>query len=191
SQVTGMARMFMLGNDDREIVSTLRKLHDRDVAFTVDVLGEAVVSEAEADAYAAHYLQLLDLLARETAKWPRACRSDVTPRGEVPRLNVSVKISAFYSQIQAADPDTAIARISERLRPVLRRAKELGALIHFDMEHYALKNLTLRLFKTIFSEPEFAEGPQCGVVIQAYLKDSEADLRDIVGWARAHQRRVA
>ena len=191
SQVVGMASTFMLGNEDKTILATLRKLQERDVAFTVDVLGEAVVSEAEADAYAARYLELMQLLARETAQWPAACRSDVTPRGEVPRLNLSVKISAFYSQIHATDPEAAIAKISARLRPLLRRAKELKALINFDIESYALKNLTLRLFKIIFSEPEFADGPHCGLAMQAYLKDSEADLREMVRWARKQQRRIA
>src|SRR5256714_399497 len=173
SQVTSMARMFMLGNDDKEIVSILRKLYEKDTAFTVDVLGEAVVSEKEADDYAARYLNLLDLLARETSRWPHPCKSDVAPRGEVPRLNVSLKISAFYSQVHPTDPETAIEKLSARLRPVLRRAKELGAFINFDMESYAAKNLTLRLFKTIFSEPEFLSAPQCGLALQAYLRDSE------------------
>src|SRR5437016_3875890 len=47
SQVTGMARQFMLGNDDKEIVATLRKSHEQGIAFTVDILGEVVESEAE------------------------------------------------------------------------------------------------------------------------------------------------
>lgn len=190
SQVTGMARMFMLGSDPKEIVSILKKLSEEGTAFTVDVLGEAVVSEKEADDYAARYLDLMDLLARETAKWKAACKSDITPRGEVPRLNISIKLSAFYSQIHATDPDTAIEKLSARLRPVLRRAKEIGAFICVDMESYAMKNLTLRLFKTLFAEPEFADGPQCGLAMQAYLKDCEADLRDIVTWARAQKRRI-
>src|SRR5258706_13489853 len=146
----------MLGNDEKEIVATLRKLHDQDIVFTVDVLGEAVVSELEADEYAARYLKLMELLAHETAKWPRACKSNLSPRGPVPPLNVSVKISALYSQIHPTDPDTAIEKLSARLRPILRRAKALGAFINFDIESYALKVLTLRLFKTVFSEPEFA-----------------------------------
>src|SRR5882757_6969410 len=40
AQVTGMARQFMLGNDEKEIVTTLRKLNEQNIAFTVDVLGE-------------------------------------------------------------------------------------------------------------------------------------------------------
>jgi RHH-type proline utilization regulon transcriptional repressor/proline dehydrogenase/delta 1-pyrroline-5-carboxylate dehydrogenase len=191
SQVTGMARQFMLGDDNKEIVATLKKLHEQDIAFTVDILGETVVSESEADQYARRYLDLMDLLAREVSKWQRPCKSNESPRGQIPALNVSVKISALYSQIQPTDPDTAIERISARLRPILRRAKELGAFINFDMESYALKDITLRLFKTIFAESEFAAGPACGLAMQAYLKDCENDLRDVLAWAREKNRRIA
>lgn len=190
AQVTAMARQFMLGDDAQEILAALRGLHDRNIAFTVDLLGEAVLSEAEADQYAGRYLDMLALLARETAGWPGACKSNLRAEGSVPALNISIKISALYSQIHPTDPETAIERISNRLRPILRKAKETGALVNFDMESYALKNLTLRLFKTIFSEPEFNKEPARGLAIQAYLKDSEADLADIVAWARARGERV-
>ncbi len=191
AQVTGMARQFMLGDDNKEIVATLKKLHEQNIAFTVDILGETVVSESEADQYAKRYLGLMDLLAREISKWPRACKSNQSARGPLPPLNVSVKISALYSQIQPTDPATAIDRISARLRPILRRAKELGAFINFDMESYALKDLTLHLFKSIFAESEFAAGPACGLAMQAYLKDCEGDLRDVITWAREKNRRIA
>src|SRR5437016_111784 len=65
AQVTGMARQFMLGNEAEEIVATLRKLHEQDIAFTVDILGETVVSEAEADEYAQRYLELMNVLGKE------------------------------------------------------------------------------------------------------------------------------
>src|SRR5579862_4322197 len=53
NQVTGMARQFMLGDNEREIARTLKELHERDIGFTLDVLGETVVSEVEAEGYAA------------------------------------------------------------------------------------------------------------------------------------------
>src|SRR6266404_277476 len=190
AQVTGMARQFMLGNDDKEIVATLRKSHEQGIAFTVDILGEAVVSEAEADQYAQRYLDLMDLLGREIARWPHPCKSNDSPRGHLPPLNVSVKISALSSQIQPADPDTAIESISTRLRPILQRANELGAFINFDMESYVLKDLTLRLFQSIFAEQQFSATPACGVAMQAYLKDCETDLDEIINWARAKRRRI-
>ena len=190
AQVTGMARQFMLGNDEKEIAATLRRLHAQGIAFTVDVLGETVVSEAEADQYAQRYLGLMHFLAPEVAKWTHPCQSNESPRGHLPPLNVSVKLSALYSQIHPAGPDTAIEKLSARLRPILRQAAQLGAFINLDMESYAVKDLTLRLFKAIFAEPEFASQPACGVALQAYLKDCEADLAGIIAWAREHQRRL-
>ncbi len=189
AQITGLARQFMLGNDEKEIVAALRQIHERGIAFTVDVLGEAVVSETEADQYSARYLNLLSLLAREGSKWRHPCRSNLSTAGPVPWLNLSIKISALYSQTNPADPETAIERIAARLRPILRRAKETGAFINFDMESYALKNLTLRLFKTIFGELEFTREPACGLALQAYLKDAAQDLADVIKWGQAHQRR--
>ena len=186
SQVTGMSRLFMLGNDEREIPGTLRRLHDRRAAFTIDLLGEAVVSEAEAGQYAQRCLDLLNLLARETASWPASAAQDA----DFPLVNLSVKISALYSQIHPADPATAVEKISARLRPILHRARELGALVNFDMESHALKNLTLRLFKSLFAEPDFSSGPACGIAMQAYLRDTGADLCDLIAWAGKHRRRV-
>src|SRR6516225_968181 len=72
SQVTGMARQFMLGDDPKEIAATLRKLAQQDIAFTADILGEAVVSEVEADQYTQRYLDLMDFLAADIPKWPHA-----------------------------------------------------------------------------------------------------------------------
>src|SRR5260370_31026153 len=131
AQVTGMARQFMLGNDEKEIIRTLRELHEQNIAFTVDVLGETVVSEVEADQYAARYLALMEMLARETAQWPNSCGSELSRRGPLPRLNVSVKLSALYSQIHPADPETALEKISGRLLPILRRGEAQRALPHF------------------------------------------------------------
>jgi len=190
SQVSGMARQFMLGSDPKEIIDILLKLNKQDIAFTVDVLGEAVVSEAEAEQYAQRYMDLLDLLGRELPKWPALCKSNQSPRGPLPALNVSVKLSALYSQIHPTDPASAIRNISERLRPILRRAKELNALVNFDMESHALKDITLQTFKAIFEEPEFAVAPACGLALQAYLKDCEADLQALIDWARTQKRRI-
>src|SRR5215467_8847937 len=93
-QVGGMARQFMLGDNEKEIASTLKGLAERDVGFTLDVLGETVVSEAEAEEYAGRYLKLLDFLGGDIPKWKISARSNETSRGPVPALNVSVKISA-------------------------------------------------------------------------------------------------
>src|SRR5881396_1828404 len=186
--VSGMARQFIAGRNPDDVMATLRKRHAQKIGFTVDLLGEGVVSEVQANEYAARYLDLLEKLARETKSW-----SDPLGRNSelFPVVNLSVKISALYSQISPADPADAITHLAPKLRPLLRRARELGAFINFDMESYAHKNITLELFKTIFTEEEFKDWPHAGIVIQAYLRDSEADLRHLIDWGRARGTRFA
>src|SRR4029450_3428288 len=186
--VSEMARQFIAGRNPNDVMRTLRKRRTQKIGFTVDLFGEAVVSETEADEYAARYLDLLEGLARETKNWtdPLGKNSDLFPV-----VNLSVKISALYSQINPADPADAIAHLAPKLRPLLRRARELGAFINFDMESYAHKNTTLELFKAIFTEEEFRDWPHAGIVTQAYLRDSEADLRDLIEWGRVRGTRFA
>ena len=180
--VSETARQFIAGRNANDVIATLRKRRAQKIGFTVDVLGETVLSEAEANEYAARYLELLDKLACETKNWTDPLGKNVEL---FPVVNLSVKVSALYSQINPADPTDAISHIGNKLRPLLRRAREVGAFINLDMESYALKNATLELFKTIFSEPEFKNWPHAGIVLQAYLRDSEADLRDLIDWGRA------
>ncbi|MEO5719957.1 MAG: proline dehydrogenase family protein, partial [Chthoniobacterales bacterium] len=179
--VSGMARQFISGRNPSDAMKTLRKGRKNRIGFTVDLLGEAVVSEQEAYEYGLHCLELLEGLAEQTKGW-------TDPLGKnaelFPVVNLSIKISALYSQMNPADPADAIAHLTPKLRPILRRAKELGAFVNFDMESYAHKNATLELFKTLFSEPEFNDWPHAGIVIQAYLRDAERDLRDLIEWAR-------
>ncbi len=179
--VSGMARQFISGRNPEEAMKTLRKARKNRIGFTVDLLGEAVVSEEEAEEYGTRCLQLLEGLAAQTQGW-------TDPLGKsaelFPVVNLSVKISALYSQMNPADPADAIAHLAPKLRPILRRAKELGAFVNFDMESYAHKNSTLQLFKTLFTDPEFNDWPHAGIVVQAYLRDAERDLRDLIDWAR-------
>src|SRR5881396_2019279 len=186
--VSETARQFIAGRNPDDVVATLRKRRAQKIGFTVDVLGEAVVSEAEANEYAARYADLLDKLMRETKNWadPLGINAELFPV-----VNLSVKISALYSQMNPAAPADAIAHLGTKLRPLLRRARELGAFINFDMESYTLKNTTLELFKTIFSEEEFKDWPHAGIVIQAYLRDADRDLRDLIDWGRARGTRFA
>jgi len=186
--VSGMARQFIAGRDGADVMKTLRRKRKEDIGFTVDLLGEAVVSEKEANEYAARAMELLETLSRETRGWtdPLGKNTDLFPV-----VNLSLKISAFYSQMDPAAPEEAIAHLAPKLRPILRRAKEAGAFVNFDMESYAQKNGTLDLFKTLFTESEFADWPHVGIVVQAYLRDAERDLKDLIEWGRKRGTRFA
>ena len=190
--VGSMARQFITGRTGAEAVPVLKKIRSRGVGFTVDILGEAVVSEKEAEEYYHRYLELIESLAKEAKHWPDSDQLEGGTNGgrPIPKVNVSVKISALYSQIHPADPEGAIEHLKVRLRPLFRRAKELGVFINLDMENYGLKNLTISLFESLLDEPEFADFHDAGLVIQAYLRDSPQDIERLVAWARERHRRI-
>jgi RHH-type proline utilization regulon transcriptional repressor/proline dehydrogenase/delta 1-pyrroline-5-carboxylate dehydrogenase len=183
--VVRMARRFIVADNLKDAVRVLRRLHDRGMGFTVDILGEATVSEREAAAYEQRYLALLEGLAPEVSAWPAQPVLDVTgDERRIPRVNVSVKLSALYSQIDPINPMGSAAAVKERLRPILRRARELGAFITLDMEQYAFKDLTLRVFREVLEDAEFRDWTDVGIAMQAYLRDTREDVREMIDWAR-------
>ena len=142
--VRRMARAFILAERPEAALDKLQAMRDRSIGFTVDLLGETAVSEREAEAYGRRYFELINVLADAAASWARSENLDSNDRGELPAVNVSVKISALYSQIKPEAPEDGIERLCERLRPLLRSAKERNVFVNFDMEVHSLKNLTLR-----------------------------------------------
>jgi len=188
AQIVDMASQFVAGESGEDLLKQIKKNTKLGLATTIDLLGETVLNDAEADVFLKRNLEILDSVSKFYAKEPAPCFSDLGPKAPLPRLNLSVKISALTPDVHPADPENSIAALKERFRPILRRASEVGALINFDMESYKLKDLTLQLFKSIFEEPEFRTQPAIGIAIQAYLRDCEADLRDLVAWARQNNR---
>jgi RHH-type proline utilization regulon transcriptional repressor/proline dehydrogenase/delta 1-pyrroline-5-carboxylate dehydrogenase len=180
-----MAQRFIAGTEVEEVLQTVGKLRKQGFAFTLDLLGETIISEEEADAYQQAYLKLLTGLTPAVNAWPENFQLDCDESGPIPRVNLSLKLSALYSQFNPLDPAGTGAAVKARLRPLLRTAMEQGAYIHVDMEHYAFKDLTLAIFKEILAEPEFREFADVGIVIQAYLPDAERDLADLLEWVKA------
>ncbi|HEY8416657.1 MAG TPA: proline dehydrogenase family protein, partial [Limnochordales bacterium] len=182
--VEQVARSFIAGTNAAEVLKVVEAFHRQGLAFTVDVLGEATLSEAEAEAYQRRYLELLEALTARAPAWPKHDQVDTAPWGPLPRVNVSVKLSALYSQLDPIDPETSTRAVLARLRPIVRLARERGAHIHIDMEDYRLKDLTLHIFRRLCDDPDFRDYRHLGVVLQAYLKETDHDARSLIEWAR-------
>lgn len=179
-----MARRFIAGADAREAVGAIRRLRDRNLAFTLDLLGEAVTSESEALAYQQKYLDLIRDLSERARGWRSNAQTDETAFGAIPRVNVSLKLSSLYARFDPMAADATATAVKERLRPLLRLAKEKGVFVNFDMEQHDFCALTQRIFREIFTEAEFRDWADIGIVAQAYLHQTLEDLRDLRDWAR-------
>lgn len=182
--VTNMAKMFITGENPDEALSVLKKARKNKMTFTVDILGEATLSEKEALTYQNRYLELIEWLARDSASWENIPQIDEDQDGPIPKVNVSVKMTALYSQINDKAWDATKTILKNRLRPIFKLGMQKNVFINLDMEQYSVKNLTLEVFQELISEPEFKNYKFFGCVIQAYLKDSLADIQILTQFAK-------
>jgi proline dehydrogenase len=186
--VRHMAHRFIVGESPRAALGALRDLWEGGVGTSLDLLGEATVTEQEADRYADRCREALETLAGAVGHWPERPALEADAAGPVPRANLSVKVSALTPLLRPDAPEVGREDAARRLRPLLRHARELGAHLHVDMESLDTLEATMELVFELLDEDEFREGPSAGVVLQAYLRDSPRQLERLLEWASASTR---
>jgi RHH-type transcriptional regulator, proline utilization regulon repressor / proline dehydrogenase / delta 1-pyrroline-5-carboxylate dehydrogenase len=143
-----------------------------------DLLGEAVLSRAEADEYIERYLALIEQLAA----LPQA--RERTPGG-VAALQVSIKLSSLTHRFVPLDWEGSIERARPALERVCVAAREAGVGVTVDMEQYELRDLTWELFRrTLGPGTALADWPDAGIVVQAYLRDGHLDAAEAARFGR-------
>ncbi|MEY2715160.1 MAG: Bifunctional protein PutA, partial [Planctomycetota bacterium] len=185
-QITSMASKFIAGTDAASALPTLRKIWDSGLCFSVDLLGEACVSDEEAEAYRRKYLDLIENLPQTVAGWKSNPRLEGDHLGAIPRTNVSIKISSLSARVDPIDTEGSIRGLLENIEPILVAAKKKGVLVNFDMEQFALKDLTLELFMRACEKHDF----EAGLAMQAYLRSGDDDARRIIDWSKRTGRQV-
>ena len=140
----------------------IAKIRESGARLNLNLLGEAVLGEAEAQ----RRLDGIHELIR---------RPDVD--------YVSVKVSAIVSHISMWAFDEVVQSVVERLLPLYLTAASDRTFINLDMEEYRDLDLTIAVFTRILEDPRL-EGLEAGIVLQAYLPDALPALQQLTAWAR-------
>ncbi len=141
---------FVAGNTLDETVPVLRELNRRGLSVTLDRLGEGEVDSAYADQALRAYLAILDRIALEQLD-----------------SHVSLKLTQL-----GLDLDREAAKA--RLVAIVSKAEAQGSFVRVDMEDSRHTEATVSLFMEL--RPDH---PGIGLVIQSYLRRSEADMREL------------
>ena len=185
ANIVRMARQFITGTTAEDALPNLKRIRKDGLAFTLDLLGEACLSRIEAEDYQKRYQDLMTGLVKEQHRWPALGASGgELDWGVSPRVNISLKPSSFNPRLHPANFEKSIDKAKEMLRPVFRAAREAEVFVNTDVEQYAFKDLTLGLFRSLMDEEEFRDFPHAGVVVQAYLRDSEKDVVGLIDWSK-------
>lgn len=179
-----LATRFMSGSEVDSAFLTVSSLRSCGMGFSLDLLGEAVVSESEADRYQTAYLDMIKELSPLVDHWGPNELLDVIDGEPGPRLYVSLKLTSLYSQIDPANFFGSVNAITSRLKPIFVAARQHNAFVCVDMEQYLYKDIILECFKSLLMEPEFREWSHVGLAIQAYLREAESDIADLIAWVK-------
>ena len=186
SNLEGMAKQFIIGENVKDALKNIKKIRKDGFTLTVDILGEATVSEKEAVSFMEMYLELLAALEKTYKDW-EAIGGTTLDWGYSPRINISVKPSALFSLTDPMDFEGSVTGIQNRLIPILRKVREVGGFMRIDMEHHRFKDITLEVYRRLRASQEFRDYPHLGIAIQSYLKETDEDLKSLLAWARAEK----
>ncbi len=179
-----LGEQFMVGENAREAVRTLARIRQEGCTFSVDILGESVLSGAEAEAYRRLYIDLVEVLSRAGSEWPPLGVPEKTNDldwGSHPKFSISLKPTSLYSQARPVDFDNSVEAVVMRIRPVYEKVLESGGSLCIDMESYQYKDLSLEVFKRL--RAGYPDRSHLAVAIQAYLPDTDNDLRQLLDWS--------
>ena len=159
----GMVSHLVVDATPKSLDKTLRHLRRQHIRLNINLLGEAVLGDAESDRRLAGTRTLLE-------------RDDVD--------YVSIKVSSVAAQLSMWAFDETVERVVERLTPLYELAASSPSpkFINLDMEEFRDLDLTVAVFKRILDQPRLAK-LQAGIVLQAYLPDALGALQDLTGWA--------
>lgn len=187
--IEALAHLFIAGAEPRrqkdEIIKTVHELYRKKRTFTLDLLGEAVLSLEEARGHRNRYLELIRDLPGMLPGMPPEHIYSLT---DLPRVDLSLKISSFDPRLDPADFQGSIKSLHRFLGPLIEEAQSKGVAIHFDMEHSQLKDLTIAAFLSILEEHPGYD--HAGIAIQAYHKSGLDDLNKVIHWAHKEGRRI-
>ncbi|WP_394252382.1 bifunctional proline dehydrogenase/L-glutamate gamma-semialdehyde dehydrogenase [Arthrobacter pityocampae] len=164
-----MVGHLIIDASDARLGRSIGKIKREGVHLNINLLGEAVLGDHEAERRLAGTVRLLE-------------RPDVD--------YVSIKVSSTVAPHPAWAFDEAVRHVAEKLAPLYTLAAQAGTpkFINLDMEEYKDLDLTIAVFMDILDRPEFTH-LEAGIVLQAYLPDSLAAMIRLQDWAAARRAR--
>ncbi len=148
--LTWLARTFVAGDTVAQAVKAVKKLNEKRVMATMDVLGESVKDKETAEKAVNAYLELL---------------------GAIPQTGIDSHVSLKLTQM-GLDIDTEYCY--QNVRKVVQKAGELGNFVRIDMEGTPHTDRTLDIFYRLRKDFD-----NVGIVVQAYLHRTEKDIQEI------------
>lgn len=144
--------------------------------YSFDMLGEAALTEADAERYFHAYFQAIETLSK-------------TAQGDLfSNPGISIKLSALYPRYEVFQQQHAVKALKEKLLALVKRAREANIGVTIDAEESERLAMSLQVFVDVWSDPALQDWPGLGLAVQAYQKRAMPLIRWLAALAETRQR---
>jgi len=154
-----MGHQFVMGRTIKEALTRSRKGGNAAYRYSFDMLGEAALTQRDADRYLKAYQDAIDAIGRSGSF------SD-----EIAAPSISVKLSALHPRYEHAKRERVLAELAPRLTDLARRAQRYRIGLTIDAEEAERLELSLDVIEIALGEPSLSGWNGFGIVVQAYQK---------------------
>ncbi len=174
-----MGEQFVTGETISEALANARKFEAEGFRYSYDMLGEAAMTEEDAQRYLASYEQAIRAIGQASGG-----------RGIYEGPGISIKLSALHPRYSRAQYDRTINELYPRVKALAMLAREYDIGINIDAEEADRLELSLDLLERLCFAPELAGWNGIGFVVQGYQKRCPFVLDYIIDLARRSKHRL-
>ncbi|MEB8679719.1 trifunctional transcriptional regulator/proline dehydrogenase/L-glutamate gamma-semialdehyde dehydrogenase [Cronobacter malonaticus] len=174
-----MGEQFVTGETIAEALANARKLEEKGFRYSYDMLGEAALTAADAQAYMVSYQQAIHAIGKAS-----------NARGIYEGPGISIKLSALHPRYSRAQYDRVMEELYPRLKSLTLLARQYDIGINIDAEEADRLEISLDLLEKLCFEPELAGWNGIGFVIQAYQKRCPFVIDYLIDLATRSRRRL-
>lgn len=174
-----MGEQFVTGETIAEALANARKLEDKGFRYSYDMLGEAALTEADAQAYLLSYQQAIHAIGKAS-----------NGRGIYEGPGISIKLSALHPRYSRAQYERVMDELYPRLLSLTLQARQYDIGINIDAEEADRLEISLDLLEKLCFEPKLAGWHGIGFVIQAYQKRCPFTIDAVIDMAQRSRRRL-
>ncbi|EKM0373167.1 trifunctional transcriptional regulator/proline dehydrogenase/L-glutamate gamma-semialdehyde dehydrogenase [Cronobacter turicensis] len=174
-----MGEQFVTGETIAEALANARKLEEKGFRYSYDMLGEAALTAADAQAYMVSYQQAIHAIGKAS-----------NGRGIYEGPGISIKLSALHPRYSRAQYDRVMEELYPRLKSLTLLARQYDIGINIDAEEADRLEISLDLLEKLCFEPDLAGWNGIGFVIQAYQKRCPFVIDYLIDLATRSRRRL-
>jgi RHH-type transcriptional regulator, proline utilization regulon repressor / proline dehydrogenase / delta 1-pyrroline-5-carboxylate dehydrogenase len=174
-----LGEQFVTGETIEQALENARVREAEGFRYSFDMLGEAALTERDAQAYCDAYAHAIDAIGRAAAG-----------RGIHDGPGISIKLSALHPRYGRAQVERVHAELYPRLRALAVQARRHDIGLNIDAEEADRLELSVDLLERLCLEPALARWDGVGFVIQAYQKRCPALVDVLIDLARRSSHRL-